>query len=443
MELRDLIVTPLVIIVVFVVAWLVRGRVTDINIRKYFMPALTVRIIGALAVGFLYQFYYEGGDTYNYHTRGSRHVWEAFMSNPETGLRLLVANGQDSPGTYKYSSQIPFFRDPASYFVIRVSSLFDFVTFSSYSATAVLFSVISFSGAWCLFMAFYRQTPQHHLWLAMATLFIPSVVFWGSGLLKDTLTLAGVGFMTYSISNLFLLRRINVKSILLLMISAWVIFVVKKYILLCFLPAAFFWIYTRQLTAIRSMVLRLMLIPFVLLFLGGSGYYAIQWVGRDDPRYSLDKIAVTAQITAYDIGFYTGRDAGSTYDLGTLDGTFSNMLSKFPQAVNVSLFRPYLWEVRNPLMLLSALESVVLLLFTLVVVYRIRFRVARIMREPTILFCLIFSIMFAFAVGVSTFNFGTLTRYKIPLMPFYALALVYAYQLSKSEQKPEVLEMTE
>jgi hypothetical protein len=51
--------------------------------------------------------------------------------------------------------------------------------------------------------------------------------------------------------------------------------------------------------------------------------------------------------------------------------------------------------------------------------------------------------MFAFAVGVSTFNFGTLTRYKIPLMPFYALALVYAYQLSKSEQKPEVLEMTE
>ncbi len=94
-------------------------------------------------------------------------------------------------------------------------------------------------------------------------------------------------------------------------------------------------------------------------------------------------------------------------------------------------------------MLLSALESVVLLLFTLVVVYRIRFRVARIMRKPTILFCLIFSIMFAFAVGVSTFNFGTLTRYKIPLMPFYALALVYAYQLSKSEQKPEVLEMTE
>jgi hypothetical protein len=443
MELRDLIVTPLVILLVLAVAYFVRGRVTDPVTRKYFLSALAVRIFGALAVGFIYQFYYDGGDTYNFHTRGSRHIWEAFMENPEVGLRLLVTDGQNSPGTYKYSSQIPFFRDPSSYFVIRLSALLDLVTFSSYSATAVLFSVISFSGAWCLFMAFYRQTPQYHFWLAIAALFIPSVVFWGSGLLKDTLTLAAVGFMTYAISNLFLLKRVTIRSILLLLLSAWILFVVKKYILLCFLPAAFLWIYAAQLQRIRSVVLKILLVPVILLLLLVSGYYSIILVGKDDQRYAIDRIAVTAQVTAYDIGFYTGRGAGSTYDLGELDGTVSNMISKLPQAVNVALFRPYLWEVRNPLMLLSALESLVLLGLTLFVIYRSGSKVVSLMGNPNILFCLVFSITFAFAVGVSTFNFGTLTRYKIPLLPFYSLALLYLYYWSKSERKRAVLETTE
>jgi hypothetical protein len=57
------------------------------------------------------------------------------------------------------------------------------------------------------------------------------------------------------------------------------------------------------------------------------------------------------------------------------------------------------------------------------------------MMNPDVMFCLVFAISFAFAVGVSTFNFGTLVRYKIPLMPFYGMALLVLYHLSKSERK--------
>ena len=66
---------------------------TDSVNRVYFFPALTVKIVGALAVGFIYQFYYNGGDTFNYHTHGSRHVWEAFMDSPVKGMRLLKSDG--------------------------------------------------------------------------------------------------------------------------------------------------------------------------------------------------------------------------------------------------------------------------------------------------------------------------------------------------------------
>ena len=169
------------------------------------------------------------------------------------------------------------------------------------------------------------------------------------------------------------------------------------------------------------------------IFLVGSGYYAVYLVGESDQRYSVDRIAVTAQITAYDIGFYSGKDAGSTYSIGELDGTFGNMIGKAPQAINVSLFRPYMWEIRNPLMALTATESILLLFFTLFVILKCRGKLIRTLNDPTILFCLIFSLTFAFAVGVSTFNFGTLARY-VPL--FFSIYSCFNSGLFKQREKP-------
>jgi hypothetical protein len=119
------------------------------------------------------------------------------------------------------------------------------------------------------------------------------------------------------------------------------------------------------------------------------------------------------------------------------------MLRLAPQAVNVSLFRPYLWEVNNPLMLLAALESLALLGLTIFVIIRARGTIFRWLVQPEVLFCLAFSLIFAFSVGVSTYNFGTLSRYKIPLMPFYLVAIGLIYCYSKSERKSEELDMTE
>src|SRR5690606_37846295 len=136
MEVRDLIVTPIVIFLVFGVAYLLRPYFTDSVTRRYFIPALVVRIAGALALGFIYQFYYDGGDTYNFHTHGSRHVWEALTEDPDKGVRLFMRD-DDQRGLYKYSSKIPFYRDDSSFAIIRLATMFDLFTYSTYSATAI------------------------------------------------------------------------------------------------------------------------------------------------------------------------------------------------------------------------------------------------------------------------------------------------------------------
>ncbi|HZY78372.1 MAG TPA: hypothetical protein VFE50_02530 [Cyclobacteriaceae bacterium] len=441
MELRDLIVTPFIIIAVYTAAYFLRPRLCDVNNYRYFFPALTTKLLGALFVGVLYQYYYNGGDTFNYHTHGSRVIWDAFMDSPESGLKLIFT--PSAHNIYKYSSRMLFFGDPSSYFVVQVAAVIDLLTFSTYSATAVVFAFFSFLGMWFMFLTFYESYPHLKGKLALCVLFIPSVVVWGSGLLKDTLVIGSIGFATYAIKAIFVDRRVSIAAILMFVISLLIIFQVKKYVLLCFLPSAIFWVYGGNLQQVRSRVLRIMLLPVVIVITVLTGLFVTVKVGQNDRRYALDKIAETASITAYDIGFYTGRNAGSRYALGKLDGSFGSMVALFPQAVNVSLFRPYIWEVRNPLMLLSAIESFALLITTLFLLFRRPLAFFAALRNPTIIFCLMFSITFAFAVGVSTFNFGTLSRYKIPLTPFYLVALVIIADSENKARKLAVFERTE
>jgi len=413
--------------------------VTDEVNRKYFLPALTVRIVGALAVGFVYQFYYEGGDTYNFHTHGSRHIWNAFWDSPEKGIRLFL-NDRSLSGIYSAVKEIPFYFDSQSFNVIRLAFIFDLFTFSSYSGTAVLFALLSFFGSWLFFLAFYERFPQVHGQLAFAAFFIPSVFFWGSGLLKDTITTACLGIAVYEIHRIFIMKRIRIGGALLLIGALCGLYSIKIYILLNFLPVAILWIFFLNFNQIKSGMAKAVLLPFVISVALLLSYWSMIKVGEDSEQYKLANIGKTAKITAYDIRYYSGRDAGSGYSLGELDGSITSMLALAPQALNVSLFRPFLWEVNNPLMLLSAVEALAVLLITVYVLVVSGPKIFRLAIDPTVMFCLAFSLSFAFAVGVSTYNFGTLARYKIPLLPFYLVAMILIHHYSKRERKLAVLD---
>ncbi|RZK35167.1 MAG: hypothetical protein EOO61_12360 [Hymenobacter sp.] len=130
------------------------------------------------------------------------------------------------------------------------------------------------------------------------------------------------------------------------------------------------------------------------------------------------------------------REQGSGYHLGELDGTIGGMAKLAPQAIIVSLFRPFLWEARNPVMLLSALEATYFLFFTLRIFYRngIMRTLRLVSSTPVLTLCFVFSLVFAVAVGTSTSNFGTLVRYKIPLIPFYMCGLLITRSLTQNRK---------
>jgi len=445
MEIRDFIITPLLLFIVFTFAWWIRNSISDRTTRRYFIPGLAVKVLGAVSLGLIYQFYYEGGDTFNYFDKGSKFIWEAFKDSPFKAIQLIFAQGEYFAETYEYASQILYYRDLPSYFVVRIAGIFDILTLHTYSATAVLFAIFSFSGLWAMYQSLYKLYPKIHLQLAIAIFFIPSVFFWGSGILKDTLTLGALGWSTYAFVNIFIHRKKVISSAVIIALSFWLIYIVKIYILLCFIPALLIWLYLIYLKRLRSAVLKVMVLPFTLALLIAGGYYAIKTIGEENKRYNLTKLSYTAEATARWLNYVSEREEGSGYTLGDFDFSISGLIRKSPKAVWVTLFRPYLWEVKNPVMFFSAIESLFFFIFTVyVIIYSvIKRRLRLIYSHPIIFFTLLYSISFSFAIGISTYNFGTLVRYKIPMIPFYLIGLFILAYYSKSRRKFKVLEVRE
>ena len=424
MELKDFLITPIYIILFTIVAIVLKPYISNAKTKKYLLPALWIRFVGGICLGLIYQFYYGGGDTFSYWLNGSRWIVEAFKEDVSIGIQLLFERGGERIAeTYNYSQHIWYYKDPSSYLIVRLASLFDLLTFHTYSATALFFASFNFSGLWALFTALEKKYFLHTKWLAISILFVPTVVFWGSGILKDSVTLGALGWLIWAMVNVIEFRKKKIVYWIVMVLAAYSIMQIKIYILLALLPAVISWLYWKYFLKIRSAVAMAIFIPFVTFIFLGFGYLMFNQLEELNSEYTINNIAERSNITSYDIrygwGARTGSDGG--YDLGKQDGTWQRMIRLAPAAINVSLFRPYIWEVRNPLMFLSALEALNILILTILFFLKGVWRQAA--KDPFLIFCLVFSLLFCFAVGVSTYNFGTLMRYKIPMFPFYCVLI--------------------
>jgi hypothetical protein len=425
MSIQDLFLTPIYLLLLVGLAVMVRGRVTNAYTRQYFLPAYGLKLGGAIALGLIYQFYYGGGDTTNYYYH-STIMYQAFGDSFPLGLKLLTTDGGYDPAILPYTSKM-FWWETGSpeLVVVRISAVLALLCFNCYTVISLLFATLSFTGMWAMYVTFVKIRPQLYKQFAWTVFFIPSVFFWGSGLMKDSLCIGALGLVFYGFYKGAIQKRSLLSSTIIGLLGAYMLYVTKVYILLSFLPPAMLWVFNENSQRIQSQLLRMLAKP-VLLGLGvAAGAFAATSLTAGDARFDVDKIGERSKITADYLYETSVKQEGSAYHLGELDGTIGGMVKLAPQAIVVSLFRPFLWEARNPVMLLSAIEATFFLLFTL----RIMFRVGPLQmllligRTPVVLLCIVFSLVFAASVGVSTSNFGTLVRYKIPLIPFYVAAL--------------------
>lgn len=408
--------------------------------KEYMMKAWYVRLAGCILTALMYDYYYNGGDTTTFYFYALG-VIKMLFTDPEMIPQIML--NPKSFYSLRYLSESKYFIESGLYFydgttaiIIWLTSACLVVFLQSYMLTSITFTLFALYGCWKIFSMFYDMYPHLKKQMAISCLFIPSVFFWGSGVMKEPICIGGLGMISYYMYHFFFKKGNKLKSLFLALLGAFIVFSIKVYIILAFLPALAVWVFARYRYNIKSPFLKTISTPLFIVLGLGAGVVVLQSMASYAERYAFEEIMRTAKDTQNWLVYSSKEQNGSFYTLGDIEYSTMGMLKVFPKAINVSLFRPYIWEIRKPILLAASLEGIVTLYLTITLLFKtgfVRF-LKLIASNPEVQFCLVFSIIFGFAVGFTSFNFGALARYKIPFMPFYYIAL---FILSDAQNKTQ------
>ena len=313
------------------------------------------------------------------------------------------------------------------------------MSFSSFLTGNLIIGFIAFLGSWQLFLFFRNLYPSLHRPLVLACMAIPTVVFWSSGSARYYLD-GKYRFSNKSLYEIIINKRRLTLNFAIVILAIYPIYTIKSYIIISYLPFYLFFILLQSINKTTNQLMRLALkltIPIVFLTTCFYVFYNSETLFE---QYSSEKILDSVTRTQDSFIMQANQFEGAFFTLGNFDGTIRGLVKMAPKAILTTFFRPYLWESHNLIMLLSALEGFALILFTLKILLNKK-GIAVFFRElifnPLVFYCFAFSIVFAIFVGLSTFNFGSLVRYKIPCVPFFVVALmIMHYKIKESLQKP-------
>ncbi len=432
-------------ILVLFVGQLIKKKHSDEKYyQKYFLPGLIAKTMGGLTYALVYTYYYNyGGDTSGFWWNGMR-LFMILIEYPEYYVDAFTRNFNTQHSfVLNFLKTMLFAKDWEEYRMVQITSIIAPFGLLNFFGSSMLLAALCYTGVWRLFLTFREYYPLAEKQLAIAVLFIPSVVFWGSGIMKDTVVFASVGLLIYAVNSIFFKRQFKISEFLILILSVYLIASMKAYVLFSLAPGLVVWRILRYRKRIRSPMLQRLALPlfFTLSILGGFG--VVKLVGKYNSHYSLENFiagAKSMQGWHYQEGANTSEQygRGSSYTLGDYDPSLNGLLKVAPAAINVTFFRPYPWETTTFMQLFTASESFVVLLLTLSLLFSNNpFKLIRIINNDAFLIMMLsFSILFAFGVGFSAYNFGALVRYKVPCMPFFVGAiLVLRFKLKNRTKK--------
>ncbi len=385
---------------------------------KWILFIFLLKIVFGIAMAFIYTFYYpvrSDADIYKYFD-DSGIMYNMLFINPSYFFRMLFGINSDAIELKPYFTQMLCWYNIDSLYndnrtLIRFNTLLRFFSFGSYYIHVVFMCFISLTGLMAMFKVFTKIILDKSKEIFFITFLLPSVLFWGSGVMKDGLVLFAFGLFLYYF--LQLLDKISAKTILLLLILSLLILINKVYILIAAIPGlmAWYWSYKTAHKFTFTKFLFTHIVYFLLLF-------NIQYI---IPRYNFADIMYAKQYNFLRLAEFV--KAGSRINITKLDGTTTSILINIPEAIYHTLFRPFFFESRSPMILMAGMENLFILTIMIFGILFIQRKIP-IAAQPILNFCIWFTIILFSIMGLVTPVLGALVRYKMPALPFLLLIFI-------------------
>ncbi len=396
--------------------------------RNYYLFGVALKLIGSIVFCLVYKLYYQGGDALLYF-EGAKDLIELFWTEPSLFFELFTeaASNGNKYQLELFGSLNEYYNVNYQWNLTRMLIPFVFLGFGNFYAASCWIGFLVFILSWKIFKSIKQLIPGMDKSFAFAFLFIPSLLFWTSGFLKDTVILAAIYFYISSLASWLRTRKLSFDLILGVPICILILILIKPYVFLVLFPASIFWMLLAYLKGLKDRLFLFLISPFIfiLVFLM---IVAVVKLGQSH----LGEYGKFSNLLEYAEGMREGFDQVSEPHkrIGEADvqsqfsWSFGDLMSRI---WDVNL-KPYLWDSWNPLSLANAIENFIFLLLSAAAMIRTALHprlLLQVFRNPFVLFCLVYSLAFSIGLGVSVSNFGALARLKSAYLPFLWVFLLF------------------
>lgn len=377
------------------------------NLRIFWF-AFFIKLFAGWCLGALYLYYYSANDTWLLYEEAQK-LSAVFRTDTTRFFSLLWFDDSEVLQSLGLISQ------DRSLFFIRVIAILNIIGLNSYWVVSAYCSLIAFTAAWHLHHQVSLFTGQT-VASAIAFLFCPSVVFWSSGIIKETLALAGIFVLAAVLISWVHHKRLIWWQVVLLFPAFYVAWGLKYYWAAVFVGASvsvfLFYQLNAQFKWMSSYRFPLWLLLFVMFIFGASLVH---------PNFYIERF-LEVVVSNHDL-FVQVSNSEDIIHYSHLNKSWWSLILNSPLALASALFRPFVWEASGWTGAFAAIENLVLLIFFLVALRNIPIlgkSPHRVLAWGVIAYILVLAIFLA----LSTPNFGTLSRYRVGFLPFFVFLIL-------------------
>lgn len=382
--------------------------------RKYLLLAFVLKLCFGFLLGWIYTDHYtdrKTGDTYRFFD-DAKLIYDSSDEGINVYLKLLTGIGmEEDEVAMKYYYRMThmersfpegFYNDNQT--IIRANALIMPLSQGNYHVHIAFWCFASMIGLTAILKVLTRYFPRKRIAMFSSVFLLPTVLFWGSGVMKEPILLLGLGLFFRGIMR-FAYGEFKPQNALGFLLGITFLVLAKGYVLFALLPASVGLLMARAFPKRNFRVLfgipHLALVALVFLgpLMGPSFDFSYRMNLKQEAFYNVA----------------TESNSGSLLKLPPVH-TSADLLLNAPNALHVTYLRPWPWEWTNFLYIPAALEN--LFLFIALGLMLWNFRRPYGLAVPIIAFGLSAVLVLGVLIGEVVPVLGAVVRYKMPALIF-------------------------
>jgi len=344
-------------------------------------------------------------DTWAYHYE-SIQEYQLLKTNPVDFFGSLFHSNYEDGYSNFLASKNSWWNDLKANFLIKILAIFNLFSFGNYYINLIFYSFISLFGPIAVYRVMQDVFPTRRVAVLIAIFFVPSFIYWSSGIHKEGLIFLGFALIAYHLYFGFKEKRFPFYRIALIVFGFTLVLILRNFLILTLIPAMLAWILANKLKYKPILVYTVVYTLSLLIFFTAKYIH---------PEFNFPEAVAIKQ------GEFLSLGGRSAIMVNKIKPSAEGFLVNAPQAFTLSTIRPYPSDVRHLLSLAAAVEINFLLLLFIVFLFMRRNGSGF---TPFLLFCLFFSFSVLMMIGYSVNILGAIVRYRSIVLPFLLVPMI-------------------